>query len=81
MTKGEDANGNETYSRFWAPLNRGRSTLRPESTVNINKIRASEQLDDHSSGDNRCDSKPRDGTAVNRQNDTHPVQRVASCTI
>ena len=74
MTQDENAKGNGTLLTFLGTTEQ--STVLLEAKVNADEIRASEQLRDHSGGDDRGDSKFHEGTAVRRQNDTHPIQGV-----
>ena len=74
VTKGEVAKGKETLLTFLGTTEQ--STVLLGAKVNVNEIRASEQLHDHSGSDDRRVSKLHEGTMVRRQNDTHPIQGV-----
>ena len=44
--------------------------------VDLNEVRAGEQLHDHARGDDGCDTEFHEGSAVRGEDDTHPVERV-----
>jgi hypothetical protein len=47
-----------------------------QAEVNLDQLSAGEELHDHARGNDRGDTELHQGTAVGRENDTHPVQRV-----
>ena len=47
-----------------------------EGEVDLDEVRAGEELHDHARGDNRCDSELHQGPTVRSEDDTHPVERV-----
>ena len=47
-----------------------------EGEVDLDEVRAGEELHDHARGDNRCNSELHQGPTVRGEDDTHPVERV-----
>ena len=47
-----------------------------ERKVDLNQVRAGEELDDHARGDDGGNAKLHESTTVGGENDTHPVERV-----
>lgn len=47
-----------------------------QGKVDVDEVSASQELHDHSGGDNRRDSQFHEGSAVRGEDDSHPVKRV-----
>ena len=47
-----------------------------EGEVDLDEVRAGEELHDHARGDDRCNSELHQGPTVRSEDDTHPVEWV-----